>query len=380
MALESGDYIADLDVANPVTATDPVTQGADHLRLLKRALRNSFPAFVGTQAAPKTVTLSEDQINDAALKSDSNTFGEVQNFSAEIRANAGIRLANNQAFRGLDSGASSRILLNVQTDDNLRFGDTALLTNFYFSGIGGHYWYHNGSGSAQRCMESRAPADGSLVINDGAGAFGAVAAVHKSQTFSERQTFSNGAEISSFGVRLANTIPLFSRNAGDSANVVIASVDASDRPTFGESGSDSIYQSARHRFFIGGEELAQGVSRDSGSLLVFNSRGEAKKAGFRNPRLTQISGNGSAVQNWEGEIIEATGAIAITLVALEATTTFRIINVGDDPITITGVGVAIERFLGGSSEIGTFTLAPKSVIECWYRTGTSIRVFGNGTS
>lgn len=46
MALETGTYISDLTVTNPV-AGDPKSQGDDHLRLLKTALRNSFPGFTG---------------------------------------------------------------------------------------------------------------------------------------------------------------------------------------------------------------------------------------------------------------------------------------------------------------------------------------------
>lgn len=42
MGLEAGTYISDLNVANPVHATDPVSQGDDHLRLIKSVLQNSI--------------------------------------------------------------------------------------------------------------------------------------------------------------------------------------------------------------------------------------------------------------------------------------------------------------------------------------------------
>jgi len=48
MGLESGTFIDDLVVTNPVGATDPKSQGDDHLRLLKAVLKGSFP---GTTAA-----------------------------------------------------------------------------------------------------------------------------------------------------------------------------------------------------------------------------------------------------------------------------------------------------------------------------------------
>lgn len=43
MPLETGSYISDLNATNPVTATDPVSEGADHLRLIKTTLLNTFP-------------------------------------------------------------------------------------------------------------------------------------------------------------------------------------------------------------------------------------------------------------------------------------------------------------------------------------------------
>lgn len=46
MALETGNYVGDLVVANP-GAADPKSQGDDHLRLIKTALRQSFPGYTG---------------------------------------------------------------------------------------------------------------------------------------------------------------------------------------------------------------------------------------------------------------------------------------------------------------------------------------------
>lgn len=57
MALETGSYISDLVAANP-TATDPKSQGDDHLRLLKSTIKASFPNVSG--AVSKTHT----EIND----------------------------------------------------------------------------------------------------------------------------------------------------------------------------------------------------------------------------------------------------------------------------------------------------------------------------
>ncbi len=60
MALETGDYVGDLVVTNP-TSGDAKSQGDDHLRLLKTALKNCFSGFsghiliTGTEAQGSTV-------------------------------------------------------------------------------------------------------------------------------------------------------------------------------------------------------------------------------------------------------------------------------------------------------------------------------------
>lgn len=55
MALETGNYVGDLVVANPAAA-DPKSQGDDHLRLIKTAVRQSFPGFTGAILAGTAVT------------------------------------------------------------------------------------------------------------------------------------------------------------------------------------------------------------------------------------------------------------------------------------------------------------------------------------
>lgn len=44
MPLETGEFITDLVITNPL-GTDPKAQGDDHLRLLKKVLQQSFPAI-----------------------------------------------------------------------------------------------------------------------------------------------------------------------------------------------------------------------------------------------------------------------------------------------------------------------------------------------
>lgn len=68
MGLETGTFINSLNTANPVGATDPKSQGDDHIRLLKSTIKNTFPNITGA------VTLTHTQLNEAARLSAANVF------------------------------------------------------------------------------------------------------------------------------------------------------------------------------------------------------------------------------------------------------------------------------------------------------------------
>jgi hypothetical protein len=68
MALESANYINELNSANP-QSTDSVAQADDHIRLIKAAIKNTFPNVTGP------VTKTQAQINDLLEKSGGTMTG-----------------------------------------------------------------------------------------------------------------------------------------------------------------------------------------------------------------------------------------------------------------------------------------------------------------
>jgi len=72
MGLESATYISGLVASNPVHLTDGVSEGDDHLRLIKSTLLNTFPSITGA------VSLTHTQINNAAIKNEANIFTATQ--------------------------------------------------------------------------------------------------------------------------------------------------------------------------------------------------------------------------------------------------------------------------------------------------------------
>lgn len=75
MALESATYINGLDAANP-TATDPKSQGDDHLRLIKGAVKATFPNVAGAVSASHT-ELSYVAGVTSAIQTQLNAKGDV---------------------------------------------------------------------------------------------------------------------------------------------------------------------------------------------------------------------------------------------------------------------------------------------------------------
>ncbi len=90
MGLESATYIPELTNTNPIGASDPKSQGDDHIRLIKKVILNSFGGFVGTAGTPKSVTLTEDQINDAALKAATATISALWDFTTQPTFNGDL--------------------------------------------------------------------------------------------------------------------------------------------------------------------------------------------------------------------------------------------------------------------------------------------------
>jgi len=148
MPLEAGDFIPELNANNPL-GSDPKSEGDDHLRLVKRCTLGSFPAFVGNNAAPKSVLLTEDQINDAALKSEAATIGGLWDFLLDVDFQGHVSLHPlDSSLRVRNFGNTDYIPLVVRssTSDVIVWGNTASAGSQYHgpSSASAHRFYANG--------------------------------------------------------------------------------------------------------------------------------------------------------------------------------------------------------------------------------------------
>ena len=71
MALDNAQFIAELSITDP-PGSDPLSQGDDQIRTIKRATQQSFPNV------DKAVTLTGDQMNAVAIKNEANVFTAAQ--------------------------------------------------------------------------------------------------------------------------------------------------------------------------------------------------------------------------------------------------------------------------------------------------------------
>ena len=79
MALDNAQFISELSIVDP-PGTDPLSQGDDQIRTIKRATQQSFPNI------DAAVTLTAVQMNLAAIKNEANVFTAIQTFTTPTAA------------------------------------------------------------------------------------------------------------------------------------------------------------------------------------------------------------------------------------------------------------------------------------------------------
>lgn len=97
MALETGTYISDLNVSNPVN-TDGVTQADDHLRLIKSTVKATFPNVSGAVLPTHTelnyvdgvTSALQTQLDARAVLASANTFTGNQTITGNLTVSGAV--------------------------------------------------------------------------------------------------------------------------------------------------------------------------------------------------------------------------------------------------------------------------------------------------
>jgi hypothetical protein len=128
MGLESATYISQLTATNP-TASDPVSQGDDHLRLIKSVLQSQFTTL---GAAAVTTTAAELNLLDG-VTSVVYTAGDGldltgQAFSTDLLSNGGLEIQSTElsVAQGISQYDVPQFAASVVDNDFLRIATTSV--------------------------------------------------------------------------------------------------------------------------------------------------------------------------------------------------------------------------------------------------------------
>lgn len=110
MGLETATFIDGLVTTNPIGATDPKSQGDEHLRLIKTTVKNTFPNITGAV----TATQAELNVLDGITSSTAelNILDGVTATAAELNILDGVTADANE-INVLDGITSSTAELNI---------------------------------------------------------------------------------------------------------------------------------------------------------------------------------------------------------------------------------------------------------------------------
>lgn len=174
MPLETGTYISDLNASNPVGATDPKSQGDNHIRLIKSVLLNSLPNLTGAMVRTHT------QLNDVGRKSDANIWTNINQWSAAapflqyvetaaavdesnwalvITAGSILHRAYNDAWSSFET--YMQVTRTADAIDDIRFFDTVRVRDGSAliihdpTNADTFQWAHDGQDAVASCVNTR---------------------------------------------------------------------------------------------------------------------------------------------------------------------------------------------------------------------------------
>jgi microcystin-dependent protein len=130
MALDNAQFIAELSITDP-PGSDPLSQGDDQIRTIKRATQQSFPNI------DKAVTLDADALNLAAIKNEANVFTAFNTFPQATEFKRGLDTEVTQLRFRDEAGVDRWDVLMRPAADNDNFalqrrGITGTFIDFVF--------------------------------------------------------------------------------------------------------------------------------------------------------------------------------------------------------------------------------------------------------
>lgn len=349
MGLEAATFISQLVPSNPVGATDPKSQGDDHIRLIKSVLQATFPNITGA------VTPTHTALNYIV--------------TAGFQGPAGSAAAPPISF----SGDPNSGLYNVGADDIALVTNGAIrleltTTVATFTGVG-TVWGPDGTVGAPCWSFFNDPNTG--IIRVAADVGGLVAGGVEFLRWSSAQfgtlDGSVGAPAWSF---TGDTNTGIYHPAADQLAISLGGAiqylftNASFQLAFdGSAGSPA---------YTFGNDTNTGFLRLGNDQLGFSEGGASFRIGYRT--VPKRAGTFAI-----GECCSISAGITLNTTDMAAGNCFSIYNDSAASITITqGAGVTLR--LGGTATTGSRTLAQRGLATIWCNSGTEAVISGSGVS
>lgn len=337
MSLETGTYISDLVATNPVGATDPKSQGDDHIRLLKSTILATFAAITGA------VTATHTEINRlhglTGLTGTGNLVASASpTFTGTVGAAAitatGTIAAN--LFSGSGASLTSLVAANITAGGTLPALNGAALTSLNASNIA--------SGSL---------ADARLSAN--------VPLLNAANTFTSDQMVNKATP--SLIVRSSTATPASVRFDINGANTkgYVGVAGATDDLVTGSAANDMVLRTNSGKLIFSGDDGTSKHLQLSAAGLVTTLNADASEVGFKG-LPSGATTSGAIVLGDSGKTLLISGNLTIPTdasVAFPVGTTIRVINNTTGTLTVAAVtpGTTTLRWSGTGGTDGTRTLA-----------------------
>lgn len=381
MGLEAGTYINSLVPTNPVGATDPKSQGDDHLRLLKATIQASFPNITGAMIR------TQAELNAVGASG-------ITGFAVP---------ANTVKVTGAAAGAATTAIRS----DAVLVVDLAIVPTW----TGAHVW-NNADATVQgtgrfigtNTGQNFISVTGGIGVNYSLDILGAAGVAARLIARFGHSGISNGVTVSSNGVAVVlanngNLVPdVSSAPTWTGAHVF----QAAGAPRFASTGtSEDIHLggpgAGTNTPFIGAYTIAnvlRGSIDFAADITITNVGGginlvgtgavqyNGVEIGYRGlPASSNPAGSYALAATDNGKVLVYIGTGGHTFSCPNTVTDQNtiILNAGSAPLALTGA-TTLNWFNGAATPVGARTLAVGGVANVLHRGGGNWYVWGTGIS
>lgn len=369
MPLESGTYISDLNATNPVGATDPKSQGDDHIRLIKNVLKSTFPSLSAA------VMLTANQLNYlAGANGNTGTGNVVFSNSPAFTGNVIVTGTLSSANLSPNGGANSNALVGLTridgTANTFARSDSAPALNVAIvpTWTGVHTFSAKpvlSAGFTSSGVSTVTAASGAaLTVTGAAGAIASTVVSGLASNASGADIQVNRAGSTVNQLQQGPTISLF-----DNTNTTASSLQQSG-------GQTELWQ-------FNGSWIQQWRITTSSIFQARDQAGSMQDVGWRDAPLNAFNANYTTVMGDRGKAMEAIAGMTFTIasnasVAYPVGAVLTFINASGGNISIAIASDSLT--LAGTATTGTRTLVNAGIATAIKIGATSWLIAGTGLS